>query len=101
MILGNFSIQPKVTLCNNLERQTLLFNFSSNLTQEKIESLQINNYTSLQYISEGKASASAILACKKNLTYYKFKLYSEGNQLSSVSYGDVLAIAPFSLTNYL
>ena len=53
-------------------------------------------------MSPSQASAQLFLPCKKNLTYYKFELYSRGefSTPSSVGSANILAVTPFSLVNY-
>jgi hypothetical protein len=41
------------------------------------------------------ATASLYLPCKRNITYYKFNLYSNEGDLLSVGRANVLSINPF------
>jgi hypothetical protein len=43
------------------------------------------------------ATASLYLPCKRNITYYKFNLYSNEGDLLSVGRANVLSINPFQI----
>jgi hypothetical protein len=60
-----------------------------------LEQLTLSNDTALVPMSETMATASLYLPCKRNITYYKFNLYSNEGDLLSVGRANVLTFNPF------
>jgi hypothetical protein len=60
-----------------------------------LEQLTLSNDTAIVPMSETMATASLYLPCKRNITYYKFNLYSNEGDLLSVGRANVLSFNPF------
>ena len=62
-----------------------------------LESLTLSNDTAILPKSETTAIASLYFPCKRNLTYYRFNLYSNEGDVLSVGRANILTVNPFQI----